>query len=296
MKTLTNFSVSKHAGNLVILLAILLLFASCNGRKNEDENIAYSNNTLSLSRKLISVFNELDSIKGGAAYQNELIKILNDISPETYIMKVSQGKNENQLEYIYKLNAFRSFEKVFIAYNLQLDPGFSSQTSNIRDKVVAACNALDSVQLSESLKMRNDRIKHAIKNNKFKVDETIFEITDLYSELWNEEAQKWILFLVDNQSNIKKGIESIPVSAFNPEKIKLLVEDPYTNGAVLANLYKLNLIKERQLETNRLENEIQAISNAFGLISQLQGELMKRTRNQLKIQDLNSTIELLLID
>ncbi len=296
MKTSTNFSAIKISLNLVMVLLLFAIMASCNNKTNKNQNIQSSENGIKLSKKLVQVYENLDSILNAQNYQKELIKILNDVSPETYIMKVDQGNKEKEVDHHYKLNAFRSLEKVFTAYNLQLDPNISTQTSDLKEKINMACDALDSINLSETLKIKKDKIKINSNNNKFKVEEAIFLLTNIYAEFWNEEGQKWIVFLESNHEVVKKGIESISVNAFNTEKIKDLVDEPYANGAVLANLYKLKLIKENQQFTKDLENNINAISDAFNVLIQIQGELMKRTRNELKIQELNNSMELLLIN
>ncbi len=296
MKTSTNPSAIKISSNLIVVFFLSLIMVSCNNKVGKNQTVNYSENGIKLSSKLVSVNEDLDSIIDAQDFQKELIKILNDVSPETYIMKVGQDKKENQMEHFYTLNAFRSLEKVFIAYNLQLDANISTQASDLKDKINVACNALDSVNLSETLKLNNEKIKLIVNSNKFRVDETIFQLTNLYSQFWGDEGQKWIAFLETNHETIRKGIESISVTAFNTEKIKDLVDEPYANGAVLANLYKLKLIKENQQFTKDLENNINAISDAFNVMLQIQGELMKRTRSETKIQELNSSLELLLIN
>lgn len=295
MKTSKKCSTIRLTFNLLVIFAIALIFASCTGKASKNLRIEYSENGIRLSSKIVSVYKQLDSIMGVQVYQKELIEILNDASPETYILKIGQVKNENDMEHLYKLNTFLSLEKVFTAYNLEIDPNVSTQSSNLLEKVRAACIALDSANISEELKLKNDRIKFSLKN-KFVVDEAIFQLTDLYAEFWHEESLKWIVFLQSNHEDVKKGIESIPVASFNMELVKEFVHEPYTNSSVLANLYKLNLIKENQQFTKEIQNKILLVSDAFNLIIQVQGEMLKRNKNEMRIQELNSSIELLVND
>jgi hypothetical protein len=296
MNHILNKPSLKLSFNLIVLITLSSFILSCNGRSAENQNSNFSESGIKLSSKIIDVYNNLDSIANNQDYQKELLKIVNDISPDTYIMKIGKKSDVNEVENQFELNAFRSLANVYTSYNLQLDPAISESSANLREKIILACNALDSLNLSETLKLKKDRIRQNVSLSKYKTDEAIFQLTDLYAEFWNDESQKWILFLESNHESIKKGIESIPISSISAEKVIGLTKEPYSSVSVLVNLYKLNLIKENQKVTRDLGNDINLVSKCFNLMIQCQGELMKRNRDKMKIDELNGTLELLLID
>lgn len=192
------------------------------------------------------------------------------------------------------VNAFRNLERALMAYNLQLDPNVSTTASNLQQKIYDACQSLDSIELSENIKPYSEQLKKNVSSSRFRVEESVFQLTNIYAELWTEESQKWFLMLEGYQEKIDVGLKKIPVSAFNIEKLKTLVDEPYSNGSVLANLYKLKMIQENQSNISELENNIQKISDAFSLLLQIQGELLKNNKNKLKVQELNASLEVLL--
>jgi hypothetical protein len=293
VKTLVKYLELKLSAILITFIVLAILFASCNGKKNENQSVEYSNNGINLSKSLIVVYQKIDSIFISQNYDQELLRILNDDSPETYNLKLSKNKNSSINQ--YNLNAFRSLEKIFVAYSFQVD-NKSKNTSELGEKIYLACKALDSMQMREELKAKNEKIKYYVNNKNFQSDAIMFEITNLFAQFWAEESQKWILSVNNNYDSIKKDIESIPLSSINTDKIHNVVDEPYSNTAVLANLYKLSLIKKNQQISKDIENKVNTINDAFNAIHQLQGEFLKRNKNKVKIQELNASLELILMN
>lgn len=276
-------------------MALLLtaMISSCSGNINSNPASDYSENAVALSRSSMQVYMELNDILENKKYQEEFVKILNDLSPDTYIMK-SEADYSPELKNLYTVNAFRNLERALMAYNLQLDPNVSTSASNLQQKIFDACQSLDSLNLSDNIKPYSEQLKKNVSSSRFRVEESVFQLTNIYAELWTEESQKWFLMLESYQENIDVGLKKIPVSAFNVEKLKALIDEPYSNGSVLANLYKLKMIKENQTNISELENNIQKISDAFSLLLQVQGELLKKNKNKIKVQELNASLEVLL--
>ncbi|MDF1548990.1 MAG: hypothetical protein P1P88_14290 [Bacteroidales bacterium] len=277
---------------LGIFIAAFLL-PSCSGNNSSNPAAEFSDNGVALSRFTINVYLDLNKTITDKKYEEGLVKILNDLSPETYIMK-SEADYTRELENLYLINAFRNLERVFMAYNLQMDPNFSINQANLQQKIYSACSALDSIDINENIRFNNEHLKKNLNGNKFRVDEAIFQLTNLYSDLWIEESHKWFLMLESYQEALDVGIKKIPTSLFDIEKLRKIIDEPYSNGAVLANLYKLNMIKENQTTIANLENQVQIVSTAFGMLLQVQGELIKRKKDKIKVQELNTSLGVLL--
>ncbi len=280
--------------NLLIItaVAVILALTSCSGKKsNPAVEIAQHGTTI--SELVEKTYMDLNSTLKEQEYQKEFIQIVNDISPETYTMKI-ETDYEGELKNIYKINAFRNLERVFTAYNLQFDSNISLNESGLQEKIRTTCNSIDSLNLNESLIAKNEQIKKHVNSSKFNTEQIIYELTSIFAEIWTEESQEWLIKLATFQEQTDKGIKRIPISAFNTEKLKSMVEEPYSNGAVLANLYKLKMIKENQLHVSGLQEQINNITEGFELLLEVQGEQLKRRTDKFKVEELNNRLGLLL--
>jgi hypothetical protein len=277
---------------LVGFLGIVILVSCAGNTKSPGQN--YSESAIKLCKKAVKLNDELSNSQDMQDYYEEFIKILNDPSPETYIMKAIDEKQPSGLKYLYIGNAFKCLEKAFTAYNLQLDPKISASDANLSEKFLMACEALDSIGLDDALKTKNLSIKKNIGLGKYRLEGTLFQLTDIYAEAWNQIGQKELINQMGFQKDYENGIRNIPVSAFNSEKVKTIITEPYSSNAVLVNLYKLKLIKDNKEEISKLEARINNISESLNLLLQIQGELFKRKQDKLKLQEYNNSLEVLL--
>jgi len=276
----------------IYLISITLLISSCSSNNKKDSRIDISNNGIALSKFTINTFQMLNKAISQQEYSSEYVKILTDNSPETYIMQ--DLSSNNKVENLKKINAFKSLHKVYVAYNFYLDKNFSLNKSNIKSKLNAACNSLDSLKISELNIDRLLRLKKQVHSNKLNIDYAVFELTDIYFDVWEDEAQKWYLFLEHSFQEYKSGIKKISNSNFNTNKVAEKLNEPYNNSAVQINLYKLQLIKEQENKKNNIENKINKITDAFNLIIQIEAEFVKRKKDNIKLRNLNEKLDLLL--
>jgi len=276
----------------IFLISITLILSSCSSNNKKDSRIDLSNNCIALSNLTINTFQTLNKTISQQVYSSEYVKILTDNSPETYIMQDLSSNNEK--DNLKKTNAFKSLLKVYIAYNLNIDKNFSIDKSNIKSKLNAACNSLDSIKMSELNIDRLLRLKKQVHSNRFDIDYAIFELTDLYSDVWEDESQKWYLFLENSFQEYKKGIKKISNTNFNITKVAERLNEPYNNSAVQINLYKLQLIKEEENKKINIENKINKITDAFNLIIQIEAEFVKRKKDNIRLKNLNEKLDLLL--
>jgi hypothetical protein len=293
VKTSTSKKIFINYFAISVLLSSLLILNSCQSNSGE-QGTQYSENGIKLCQNAQKLIQDMDSSMSNQNYQSEFIKIMNNPSPETYIMQKDSNYFESKAQFIYLLNAFKSLEKVFNAFQLQLSNKISLSSSNLEEKLIMVSNGLDSVALSEELNNKNVKLKKNIKTGKFRVEGTVYQITDMYAEVWDELAKKFISLQIKAQQKYENGIKSIPVSAFNPEKIKTLINEPYSNDAVLVNLYKLKLIKDNQNKLSTLEASLNNISDAYQILLQIQGELIKNNKNKIKIKELNNSLQVML--
>jgi glutathione peroxidase-family protein len=291
--TLNNRLKLKVVSLFLIWSGILALLSSCSGTAKNPEN-DFSGNGIKLCQKTLNAISEIKQIQNNKPYDEEFIKILNHPSPEFYAMKPGDSGQIQGISYLKIEKAFKSLEKAYAAYQLQLDSKISASSSNLSEKLYLSCNALDSIELNKILRDKIERIKKNVGTGKYRIEGSLFQITDIYSEVWNEAVQEFLKSQIDFQQEFENGIRTIPVEAFNEEKIKTMIDEPYSNNAALVNLYKLKMIKDNQQKMTELENELNNLSEAFNLMIQVQGELMKRKQNKQKIQEMNTSIEVLL--
>ena len=285
----------KHLSKItIILISITVILSSCSSNNKKENEIILTNTGIELCNSAISTSQMLNKAVNEQSYDSEYVKILTDNSPETYIMQDLSVINLKDNDNLKNLNAFKSLLKVYIAYNQHQDKNFSINKSNIKSKLNAACNSLDSINLSEINIDRLLRLKKQVHSNRFDIDYAVFELTDLYSDLWEDEAQKWYLFLENSYQEYKTGVKKIANSKFNINEIAKRLDEPYNNSAVQINLYKLQLIKDKENKKIKIEEEINKITNGFNIIIQIEAEFLKRRKDNIRLKDLNEKLDLLL--
>jgi hypothetical protein len=287
----TAATTSKTKQLIISTVVIIFSLTSCSGTKS-DPAAEIAQHGITISELVEKTYDNLKNTFKEQEFQKEFIQIVNDISPETYIMKIESDSN-SELKDLNRINAYRNFEKVFRAYNLQFDRNISLDESDLQEKIINTCNSIDSLNLGESLVAKNEQIKKHINSSKFNLEQIIYELTTIFAEIWTQESQNWFMKLATFQEETDKGIKRIPTSAFNTEKLKSMVEEPYSNNAVLINLYKLKLIKENQLKVSGLQEQMNKITEGFELLLEVQAERLKRRTDKFKVEELNSRLGLL---
>jgi len=150
---------------------------------------------------------------------------------------------------------------------------------------------LDSFEVSDFYTERVQILKQQISGGHFKEEVAILELSKLYADLWDKDSQKWFMLLENELKNYKEGINNVAHSSFDASKIKTLVDKPYNDEAVLVNLYKLQLVKEKELQVETLMDEIQKVSSGFEILTELNGEIAKKKTDQERINKLNDQLE-----
>ncbi len=276
---------------VITLIASLAFLASCSGNNKKDSKVSFSENGIALAEKTVSSYQLLNMELKNQQYDSEMIRILTDVSPTTWLMQLNESKSAIIEDNIKKQSAFVLFRKAYSSYNLFLDRNFDFAGSNLKDRLYTACVALDSFETTDFYKERVQLLKKQISGGRFKEEAVILELSSLYADLWDNDAQKWFMLLENELANFKEGINKVAHSSFDASKIKTLVDKPYNNNAVLVNLYKLQLVKEKELQAETLMNEIQKVSAGFAILTELNGEFAKRKPEQERINKLNNQLE-----
>ena len=212
---------------ILVLIASLYLFSACNENSSNNDKVHLSQNGLALANISVNSYQLLNDAIKSQQSDNEMIRILTDHSPETYLMQLNNNKSEMIEQNIKKQAAFILFRKVFSSYNLFLDRNFDYSSSNLQNTLYAACAALDSFEVSGFYTERVQILKQQISGGHFKEQIVILELSKLYADLWDQDAQKWFVFLENNLENYKKGINKIANNLFDASKVKMMVDKPY---------------------------------------------------------------------
>ena len=288
MKKLRNIQIP-----LVILILISLSF-SCSKTAHKNETVFLSENGILLANNAINAYEALNTALRAQEYDNEMIRILNDPSPATYVMQMTPVNAEFIKNNIQRQAAFRLFKKAFTAYNLFLDNNFNYSSSNLQSRLYAAASALDTFKINDYFNERVQILKKQILAVRFNEKASMMELTLLYGDLWNTDLEKLYLLLENDLENYKKGMNDVNNGLFNKEKVAKLVDQPFNNGDVLINLYKLQLVKNKQEKTAVLTEKLQNVSTAFEYLSDLNAEMAKKRKNKEKIHRLNEELESML--
>lgn len=276
---------------VAVLIIASLFFASCSGNGAKDDKVFLSENGMALTAKAISFYQDMNDALRNQQYDNEIIRILNDPAPSAYLMQLDESKSSIIEENINKQAAFNLLRKTYSAYNLFLDRNFDYGSSDLKSRLATACSALDSFEVSDFFTERVQYLKQLIAGGRFKEDVVLMELSKLYADLWNQDSQKWFMLLESDMNNYREGVNKIPNGSFDGSKVKKLVDQPYSDDAVLVNLYKLQLIKEKELWAEKLMDKIQTVTEGFEILTELNGELAKRKTDGQRINELNNKLE-----
>ncbi|MEN8121112.1 MAG: hypothetical protein ABFS35_12225 [Bacteroidota bacterium] len=275
---------------LIILIASLYLFSSCKENDSNYDKLRLSENGLALANKAVNSYQMLNDALRGQQYDNEMIRVLTDHSPATYLMQLNNTQSEIIAVNIKKQAAYILFRKAYSSYNLFLDQNFDYGNSNLQNSLYAACAVLDSFEISDIYTERVQILRQQIYGGHFKEQVVFLELSKLYADLWDQDSQKWFMLLEKGLKNYKEGINKITNNSFDASKVKKLVDKPYKDEAVLVNLYKLQLVKEKELQVETITGEIQKVSTSFVILIELNGELSKRKPDLGRIKTLNDQL------
>ncbi|MCF6240911.1 MAG: hypothetical protein L3J74_06145 [Bacteroidales bacterium] len=294
MKTKTNNLIKIQT--LIILMVLLSVSFSCTQQKHKNETVFLSENGMLLANKAIEAFDVLNTSLRTQGYDNEMIRILNDPSPATYMMQINTVNSRLVKNNIKKQAAFRLFKKAFSSYNIFLDKNFDYSSSNLQNKIYAAASALDSFKVNDYFLERVQMLKKQVSGTRFNEKTAIMELSLLYADLWNTDLEKLYLLFETDLEAYKKGVNEINNTQFNQQKVASLVDKPYNNSDVLVNLYKLQLVKEKEQKTESLTDLLQNISTGFEYLGNISAEMAKKRQNKEKIHRLNEEFDALFAD
>ncbi len=280
---------------LTILVILIFLFAACNGDNSKKDEQNLSRNGIALANRAVNAYQLLNNALRNQQYDNEMIRILTDHSPATYLMQLNESKSAIIEGNIKRQSALVQFRKAYSAYNLLLDRNFDFGSSNLKNRLYTASTELDSFEISDFYSDRVEVLKQLISGGRFKEQVAILELSNLYADLWDYDSKKWLMLIENELKNYKEGINQVAHDSFDASKVKTLVDKPYKNEAVLVNLYKLQLVKEKELQLESLMDEIQKVSDGFEILIELNGELAKKKQNQEHINKLNDELEAIVI-
>ncbi len=287
MKEYTTFN------KLYVLIVSAIILSSCAQKKKSNISADIAQHGFIIAQLSEQYLSDIKTLYNNQDYKKEYLKIVSNLTPETYEMTYSINEEE-ELQTVYKLKALNSFKSVFAAYKLQFDAKVSEKASGVRSKIYASCVALDSVNTTENIKNKSDRLRKNIGNAKYKLKQAIYSLTDIYIDFWKEESISIFKKMAIMKRESNKGIKAIPVKAFDTEKLKKVVKEPYENDYVLANLYKLQMLEENNAKFTNLENRMQKITAAFELLIELEAEVLKRKQEPLTKRELDNKLDLLL--
>jgi len=207
MKTYKNTFINIQS--LILLFALILGSFSCSKQAHKDETVFLSENGIALANKAVSAYDAINNALRTQEYDNEMIRILNDPSPATYMMKMDPANSSLIKDNIRKQAAFRLYKKAFSSYNLFLDKNFDYASSNLQSRLYAATTALDSFKVNDYFSERVQILKKQISGVRFNEKASVLELSLLYADLWNADLEKLYLLLeqdLENYKTIKKEL------------------------------------------------------------------------------------------
>lgn len=280
-------------GKLTILVISLILFSSCAKVRKSRTTEKIAQHGIDLAQYTQTFLENNRILQNQQKFKMEYLNIVNDSFPDKYEIEYDIDCDED-LQNLYRIKALNSLKSAFIAYQMQLDIKISQQASGVRNKIFASCAILDSLSVSEDIKNKSIKLRSEIYNKKYKLRQAIFVLTNIYSDFWQEINFEILKQILLQKKSSSEGIKQISVKAFDKDKLKNIVNEPFEKNSILANLYKLQMLEENNKKFVNAEEQINKISSAFELLTKLEAEVLKRKQMPIKQKELNNQLDLLL--
>lgn len=177
-----------------------------------------------------------------------------------------------------RINAYKQFGKAYAALRELSETGFADQAETAQTELVNSINAINGLPnlpagvsglLPSVTGFLVDRkqAKDIRRHNKI-----LYQLALAYKALWVGDRAVWDAYLQRVRDAYVRSLNSVPASRFDPDKLRELVNMPYTH-AYLVNLYKAQEAARLDTEMQKLSSQLDAVNEAFRLLTAAHNEL-----------------------
>jgi len=225
-------------------------------------------------------------------YKREYLEILT--KSDTSIVNLYSNINFNNLQLDSISDFVQKTSAVYQSYELLSDLTIGLEKSGIVYNIDRFCSLASSLNVSEDDKILIDQIYKAANSNKFERKDIILAVNQIFLKIFIEDIDKQSEILNHLFLAYDKGLKKVPNSAFDIQKVELLVNEPYSDSDVLLGLYKLQLRDDAYKKKQAVIGRIQSLKITAEKLNLLHAELLRKQKNNAEIARLLSDIDLVL--
>lgn len=254
------------------LFASIFILSSCVPSKRNIKSETYKAG-IEILDKIISTYREMSEISYSNEYNQQLISILSD---KKYIKSETVCSSDDLMS---KIIAFETLKKVYMKYDMSSDENFTTKTSGAAISLFNSCNALDSLDISEDISKEINIILDYISASKFDENLAIQGLTEQFIIVWKKDVAKWQLNLIKSYKNFAAGVDEIPYTIFDEEKLSKFVYEPYSSKEVMVDIYKLNLKNEANILKSTTISKLNDLTWGLETLNLVNTEYSKKSQD-----------------
>lgn len=276
----------------VALLVVML--QACGGKLSESLSLTNSNietriatTTELLLDNMADTYNKVQDFTFEAEYDGVVAGILssNVGEYETSPLISDSLKLKMQLIHLYK--------QAVHEYALLVDESFKNKTglfSNCCTSILDTYKQLDTA-VAQSF---NKQVMPLVRASRYDKNSVSEQLIKALAAVWAKDVDALSNKLGESFQNYQTALAAIPDDAFDEEKLVKHVSAPYNGKHNLAEIYKVELIKERRNKLHALVQQQVNVSSALQYLQHALAEFVKKNGDNDVVLNYLKRIDLLL--
>jgi len=261
----------------ILIISGIFIFNSCDYKSKgrlQDEAFELQQ---SLLDEVVDSYKDIKEYKFISEEQDARIKIIFEATDSTF----KKRKMYKKIEGTEAMSAhFVTLKQTtFILYNLENDGKILPDTA--LTQLLEIRKSIDSVKKDkyflalkkEDLKRIDNFIKEfddilVVKRIK-DVDYFSSELMFLYLKYWKSTLSSLRRSVMSSYIDINKKIDALPKEIFNDKQLREMMKEPFSESAILINLYKEKMKEEFMQGGSEYDNRLKNITSAFEKVVKL---------------------------
>lgn len=240
-----------------------------------------------LMDNMIDCYKQQQDMQFDSEYEDAVAGLLSQSGQEYQPSQLVDQEARQKLHLLYL------YKQALHEYALLADEGFTGKQAafaTCSKSILEAFHGFgDTTAYTKAQPLENH-----IKSTRYDENAVASYLQNGLSDMWSKDVSVWHKSLGESFSEFQSSVSSIPDDAFNEEKLLKYVYQPYEGKHNLAEIYKLNLIKERRDLLSTFENRIDNITSALQYLGLALTELQKKSFDKDVIINYANRIQVLL--
>jgi len=260
-----------------IIIALSITLFSCKGLNKNEISAGITNGRIAVMDRIIGYYDKL--IKESFIEQNQ-----------QELMSIFAGKldtvnfiNDNLEDFNRQLRVkqmqFNTMKTIYLHFE-KLESADDAERTKI-DDTLKKCydNLLTFKEIPDSITKKIAALKPsmdlAVYGKKISYHkDVVYALGKIYFEIWDTE-EITVQRIDTIFSRFEKRINKLPSNIFDAQKLREILNQPYSDVEILANMYKVEMVKEINKSKQKINKEIENISAAMLLLIKIDEENKK---------------------